>query len=144
MKRLRHLVSTLPLLLLIASCGGGGDVSADVSTFSVKPSEFVWLANCPEGGVEDAVSIHTVNGGRSPFRIRSQTPGIDVGLVDESNGFVDPAPSMINRGDLVLTGKDPKFALRSTLACGSSLSVLVLDDSSRVVEVNIRVSGTDQ
>lgn len=91
--------------------------------------------------MQNAVSVHTINGGKAPFRVRSQS-GMDVGLVGVNNEFLDPSLSMINaEGDLVLTGKDPKFAVRSTLECGSDLSIIVLDHFSKTALVSIKVVG---
>lgn len=117
-------------------------MAGDVTGFTVFPSSFAWTATvCPDG-VGDAVSIHTINGGQPPFRVRTQSPDIQVGLVAANNEFQEPSVGLINaQGDLVLTGKDPKFAVRSTLACASSLSVLVLDYHSKTVSVGISVAA---
>lgn len=138
--RVSSILASLPLLVAVASCGGGGDVAGDVTGFAVLPPSFTWTARfCPDG-VGDAVSIHTINGGRPPFRVRTQSPDIQPGLVDANNEFVDPPSNMFNgEGDLVLNSKDPKFALRSTLPCRASLSVVVLDYHSKTASVGISV-----
>jgi hypothetical protein len=139
MKLVRTIFVSFPLSAVLAACGGGGGDAGDIGSFSVLPSSFTWVApSCP-AGVIDAVSIHTINGGKSPFRVRSQTTGIEVGLVSPTNNFVQPDPSNFNGGDLVLTGKDPQFAVRSTLSCADKPNVLVLDDFSQVVEVSVTV-----
>jgi len=138
MNRIKTLFS-LPLLLALTACGGGGDVAGDVATFSAIPSSFTWGAVCPGGGVAGAVSIHTINGGQPPFRLRSAVDGLEVGLASADNQFV--AGVLNSDGDLVLEGKDPKFAVRATLGCDSDVSVTVLDYHSNPVQVSIKVEG---
>jgi hypothetical protein len=111
-----------------------------VTGFNVSPSEFTWTTTCPGGGVSNAVSIHSIIGGRQPFRIRSTVAGLEVGFANASNGFV-VAPRDAN-GDMVLTGQDPKFAIRTSLPCDSDVSVIVLDQFSNNVSVSIAVEGT--
>lgn len=146
MNKIKTILVSFPLLAALVACGGGGDVAGDVATFSVFPSEVTWTpTTCPALGVSGAVSIHTINGGKPPFRVRSQIPGIDVGLVDASNQFVVPGAGMLNgEGDLVLSGKDPKFAVRSEAPCGSDRGVLVLDYFSNAVSVSIKVEASEE
>lgn len=145
MNRIKTLFS-LPLLLALTACGGGGDVAGDVATFSAIPSEFTWSTACPDGGgggVVGAVSIHIINGGRPPFTLISSVSGLEVGLVSPDNQFLVPPSSMLNSaGDLVLDGKDPKFAVRASLGCDSDVSVTVLGDDSRSASVSIKVEGS--
>lgn len=133
-----------PVVFALASCGGGGDVAGDVATFSVLPSSSTLDATCPGGGVENRISIHTINGGKPPFRVRSQTKFIEVGLVNSDREFVEPSPSMLVNGDMVLAGKDPQFALRSTLGCGSAPLVLVLDYFSKIASVTLTVAQLEE
>lgn len=126
----------------LAACGGGGDEAGDVETMTILPAAFTWKAfSCP-GGVADAVSVHTINGGRSPFRIRTTVEGLEVGLTNANNEFV--AASKNAEGDLVLEGRDPKFSIRANLLCESDVSVTVLDNYSNSASVSIKVeeSGT--
>lgn len=144
MNRMKTLFLNLLLIVVLAACGGGGDVAADVKSISVLPSGFNWTTDCSNGeGVAAAVSIHTINGGKPPFRLRSVVRGLEVGLVDANNQFVAPGSNVLNsEGDLILSGKDPKFAIRSTLSCDSDVSVLVLDYFSNTAVVNITVKDS--
>ena len=132
-----------PLLLALTACGGGGDNAGDVSTFSVVPAGFTWTraATCPDMTPGGGDSIHTINGGQAPFRVRSAN-GLTVGLASAANAWVAPPAGMLNaEGDLVLTGKDPKFAIRASLGCPSEVSVIVLDYHSKRVAVTITTAG---
>lgn len=129
------------LASVLAACGGGGDEAGDVTGFSVLEPSMTWTAaSCP-AGVVDAVSIHTINGGQPPFRVRASVDGLEVGLTNASNEFV-PAP-LNAEGDLVLTGKDPKFAIRTTLPCPSDVTVRIFDYHSRTTAVSIKVEGSE-
>lgn len=87
-------------------------------------------------------SIHTINGGQPPFRVRATVAGLTVGLASAANAWVAPPAGMLNaEGDLVLTGKDPKFAIRASLGCPSEVSVIVLDYHSKRVAVTITTAG---
>lgn len=126
----------------LAACGGGGDEAGDVDSMSVLPDSFTWKTSSCPGGVADAVSVHTINGGLAPFRIRSTVSGLEVGLTNANNEFV--AASKNAEGDLVLEGRDPKFSIRANLPCESDVSVTVLDNYSNSTSVSIKVeaSGT--
>lgn len=121
----------------LAACGGGGDEAGDVKAMIVDPAKITWSTSSCPGGVADAVSVHTINGGRSPFRVRSTVQGLEVGLSNANNDFV--AASKNADGDLVLEGRDPKFAIRTTLPCNSDVSVTVLDNFSTLVSVSVKV-----
>lgn len=127
--------------LALSGCGGGGGDAGDVTTFTVTPASFTWNTNaaCPGSGVSDADSVHTIIGGEAPFRIRSTVAGLQVGFASPTNQFV--AAPLNSDGDLILEGQDPKFAIRTTLLCGSNVSVTVLDRFSRNVAVAITVEG---
>ena len=139
MNHIKYL-SILTVSLVAVGCGGGD--AKDATNFSVQPSGFSHLTTCP-GSVTDSVSVHTVNGGRAPFRLRSVTPGLEVGFASPTdNRFVEASASNRNAdGDLILDGRDPKFAIRATLGCNSDVSVIVLDDTSAVVSVSIKVEA---
>ena len=133
---------TIALLgTVLSGCGGGGDASGDVTTFSVNPTARTYGTVCPEGGgggVVDQISEHTIIGGRQPFRVRSTDEGLEVGLF--TSGVFVPAPP---DRDLILEGQDPEFAIRTTLPCGSDVTVLVLDLQSRNASVSIKVEAAD-
>jgi len=140
MNKIKTVLVSFPLLAALAACGGGGDVAADTATFSVLPSQVTWTTDDCPGGVSGATTVHTINGGKPPFRVRSQFSGIEVGLADSANQFVVPSAATFNgEGDLVLNGKDPKFAVRATVPCESDRGVVVLDYFSKAVSVSIKV-----
>jgi hypothetical protein len=127
----------LAVVLLLAACGGGSP-DADSATFSVQPNAFAWKdteQECLSGPI-GGVSIHTINGGRQPFRVRVSVSGIEVGLASATDQFVAGAKNA--EGDLIVNGRDPRFAVRTTLPCGSDVSVLVLDDTSALISVSIK------
>lgn len=125
----------------LAACGGGGDEAGDVETMNVLPPGVTHLADSCPAGVADRVSVHTINGGLAPFRIRSTVAGLEVGLTNANNEFV--AATKNAEGDLVLEGRDPKFSIRANLACGNDVSVTVLDNYSNAVSVSIKVEASD-
>lgn len=135
-------IGAVMLVAGLAACGGGGDEAGDVDSMTILPSGFTWKSDTCPAGVTDAVTVHTINGGRSPFRIRSTVQGLEVGLTNANNEFV--AASKNAEGDLVLDGRDPKFSIRANLPCESDVSVTVLDNYSNSASVSIKVeaSGT--
>lgn len=137
----KHWLIVAVLGAALSGCGGGGGDAGDVTTFAVSPASFTWNtgAACPGSGVANADSVHTIIGGDAPFRIRSTVSGLQVGFANSNNEFV-PAP-LNGDGDLILEGQDPKFAIRTSLSCGSDVQVLVLDRFSRNVAVSIKVEG---
>jgi hypothetical protein len=137
MKSIQY-ITALCAATLLSACGGGSP-DKDSATFSVQPSEFTYkptTAQCTQGSV-GGDSIHTINGGQQPFRVRVSipNPGLEVGLASSTNQFVAAVKNA--QGDLIVNGRDPKFAVRAALTCGSSVSVLVLDDTSALVSVKI-------
>lgn len=134
-------LSASSLVFLLSACGGGSP-EADVASFSIIPSDFTHFTTCPVGGgggVVDAVSIHTINGGLQPFRLRVTVSGLEVGLTNANNEFVPTTRN--SEGDVILFGRDPKFAVRANLGCGSSVSVDVLDNTSTPASVTIKVEN---
>lgn len=127
----------LTVALVLSGCGGGGDVAGDVSAMSIIPSEYSGKCSTGQTGISFDVT-HTINGGRPPFRVRTHSEWVQVGYADpKTNAFVAAPESAFNsEGDLTLTGKDPKFAVRYLgLACGATAeaSVTVLDYHSKTV-----------
>ncbi|MCU0925824.1 MAG: hypothetical protein MUF44_07235 [Hydrogenophaga sp.] len=125
--------------LALSGCGGGGGAAGDVGAMSVSPNGFTWKATSCPGGVANAESIHSIIGGREPFRVRSTVAGLVVGFADRNNQFV--AAQRDANGDMILTGQDPRFVIRTTLPCESEVSVIVLDAFSNNVSVSITVEG---
>lgn len=117
-----------------------GGAPGDVATFAVLPSSFTWTTGTATSctGVAGAVSVHTINGGAAPFRVRATVIGLEIGLADDNNQFVRVD---LTGGDLVLTGRDPKFAVRTSLPCPSDVTVNVFDNFSRPASVSIKVEA---
>ena len=122
---------------ILCGCGGGGDVAGDVSGMSLLPSSIKMKCVGDDKSVMLA-GVHSINGGQPPFRVRSHVPGVEIGYAAADNTFVAPPASAFNaEGDLVISGKDPKFAVRYLgLVCGggaSEAAVTVLDYHSATV-----------
>ena len=124
--------------LVVAGCGGGD--AQDATGFIVNPTEVAY--KCVPG--RSGLSIHTISGGREPFRVRTTTTSTNllIGLADSNNEFV---PATLNpEGDLILKGRDPKFAVLTDLSsCGSKVSIQVIDDTSAFVFVEIEVEEAE-
>jgi hypothetical protein len=113
-------------LVVLASCGGGGDIAGDSSEFAVSPSEAkLTVLSLIEGdcsGAEGgAGTVFTIIGGQAPFRIVNANPG---GVaVDKTEA----------------SGKDPKFTVRPLGQCGEPFVITVLDYHSQAVTVEYSV-----
>lgn len=112
-------------ILLLASCGGGGDIAGDATTFSVSPEKMsIEVEADPAGGcayATGAATTFTIVGGQSPFRI------------------VNAVPQAIAVDKTEATGKDPKFMVSSKGGCGDPFVITVLDYHSQVATVEITV-----
>lgn len=111
----------------LVSCGGGGDIAGDSSEFSVSPSE-VKLTTVSEikndcSGASRAPTVFTIIGGQAPFRIVNANPGAV--SVDKTE----------------VSGKDPKFSVRSLGACGDPFVITVLDYHSQAIAVEFTVES---
>ena len=127
----------------LAACGGGGDVAGDVSGFSVIPSGYIAKCSVGEGFINFPDTIHIVNGGQPPFKVTTTTRGVSVGYVDANNMFV----AAENPYELMLTGKDPKFAVRFIGArCGATYegTVVVLDYHSNTVRPTYTAEAAEE
>lgn len=111
----------------LASCGGGGDIAGDSSDFAVSPSEVklstVSLVKNDCSGASGAQTVFTIIGGQAPFRIVNANPGAL--SVDKTE----------------VSGKDPKFSVRSLGACGDPFVITILDYHSQVVTVEFTVES---
>lgn len=138
--KIRNLLGVLCVAFISAGCGGGK--VEDAGGFTVQPAGITFNANCPGGFLNEEVSVHTINGGLEPFRLRPTSPSLEVGLVNADGDFVPIKP---NGGDLTLKGRDPEFAIRARgLGCGTDVGVLVLDDRSAIVNVSVKVESIDK
>lgn len=130
LKKTAQVVGGLAVVFVLASCGGGGDIAGDSTDFSVSPDEFTRTVTADEnGGCSDAAGssavVFTIIGGQAPFRIVNASPA---GLI------VDKTEA---------TGKDPKFTVRPTGACGDPFVITVLDYHSRVATVEVTVEAEE-
>ena len=147
MKQIPKLIVLSSLVSIMAACGGGDEDIGNNVALNVSPSGVNY--QCPGAPNPPQITdftVHTINGGFGPFRIRSSYANIIVGLADSNNQFVPAPSSMINSvGDLVLDGQDPKFAIAAvSLGCDSTdLPILVLDSRSTLVSVLITVAAPE-
>lgn len=117
-------------LMLLASCGGGGDIAGDSKDFAVSPNK--WTREVqpdPEGGCGYAVGsplTFTIVGGQAPFRI------------------VNAAPHGLSVDKTEATGKDPKFTVTPAGGCGDPFTITVLDYHSQVATVEITVKVKEE
>ncbi|MGM9426829.1 hypothetical protein [Hydrogenophaga sp. MI9] len=101
----------------LASCGGGGDVAGDVSTFSLSPKEI--SIGCPP---DLNPTYITIIGGQPPYRIINSWP--DAMIVDKTEA----------------TGKDPVFKVTATgTSCVNPGTITVLDYHSKMVGLEVKM-----
>ena len=112
----------------LASCGGGGDIAAQNSTFGVSPGEVTLTvegaseSDC-SGAIGDPGTTITIVGGVAPYRIHNS----------------DPARVYVDKTEA--TGKDPTFNVRPTgYACGS-IVITVLDYHSHTAALTYKLEG---
>lgn len=123
----RSLVGAMTALVL-ASCGGGGDVAGDTSDFALSPAEVkltvvsVVKGDCSSSAFSAPTTI-TIIGGQPPFRIVNSVP--DALLVDKTEA----------------SGKDPKFTVQPRGGCGDPFIVTVLDYHSQAVTLEYTVEN---
>lgn len=119
--------TALVSLATLSACGGGGDIAASPSTFSVFPSaaSFASLvpgdAYCEHGG--GASTVVNIVGGTPPYRIINTAP--DYMIVDKS----------------VAEGKNPQFTVVARNACSSKSQVLILDYHSNSTTFSLTVTA---
>ncbi|WP_157559226.1 hypothetical protein [Hydrogenophaga crassostreae] len=115
--------------IALSSCGGGGDVAAGLTGFSVVPDEVKWagakgdtLCQRTAGGE----TVVTIVGGTPPYRVVSSFP--DGAIVSKTE----------------VTGKNPTFTVTTGPGCMESVTVLVLDYHSRSVTFSQTVEAGDE
>ena len=133
MKTIRRIAKlfTLPLLGVLVSCGGGGDVAGSKTDFSVVPAKFELAA--AKGDVScqftnGAEVVVTVLGGIPPYRI------------------VNSYPQVISVSDSVLSGKNPTFkvVIRGDAGCATTMPLLILDYQSRSTNFDVTVTAGEE
>jgi hypothetical protein len=115
--------------IVLASCGGGGDVAGGLTEFSVVPSEVTYTA--AEGDTTCAYSaggetVVTIVGGTPPYRVVSSAP--DAAIVSTTE----------------VSGKNPTFRVTTGSGCMDSVSVLVLDYHSDSATFSQTVEAGDE
>lgn len=128
LKKTAQMAGGLVAVFALVSCGGGGDIAGDTAEFSVSPDEWTRTVKADRSGGCSAAAgtspvVFTIIGGQAPFRIVNASPG---GLI------VDKTEA---------TGKDPKFTVRPTGACGDPFVITVLDYHSRTATVEVTVEA---
>ena len=124
----------------LAACGGGGDEPGDVGEMVVDPSGVTWTISSCDRATNRALSVHTINGGKPPFRILNSFPqNFEFGTIQIVNGSEQYVPlPLSSTGVAELRGKDPQFAVLTSAGC-SEISFIVLDLDSQRVNVEITV-----
>jgi hypothetical protein len=127
LKQTARVAGSLAVAIVLASCGGGGDIAGDSTDFSVSPDEAKLTVVSATGSCASAVdadpTVFTIIGGQAPFRIVNANPG---GVI------VDKTEA---------TGKDPKFTVRPAGQCGDPFVITVLDYHSRAATVEFTVEA---
>jgi len=126
--------------LALSGCGGGGDVAGDVGAMVVDPAAVTWSIRSCSFSTNNALSVHTINGGHPPFRLLNSFPQhFEFGTIQTVNGVQRYVPlPLSSTGVAELRGKDPQFAVLTSASC-SSISFVVLDYHSQRVNVEIKV-----
>ena len=105
--------------LVLASCGGGGDVAGDQSTFMLSPKDI--NLGCPP---DENPTYVTIIGGQPPYRIINSWP--DAMTVDKTEA----------------TGKDPIFTVTATgTSCVAPGTITVLDYHSKTVALTVNMKA---
>lgn len=114
--------------LVLASCGGGGDIAAVTTTYGVSPGDATLTvtgtseSDCTGAAGDPGVTV-TIVGGVEPYRIRNS----------------DPARAYVDKTET--TGKNPTFNVRPTgYACGEVV-VSVLDYHSNLATFTFKIEG---
>lgn len=130
LKMTAQVVGGFCMAVILASCGGGGDVAGDSVDFSVSPSEWKReVAPDADGRCTRAIGsplTFTIIGGQPPFRI------------------INAAPHGLSIDKTEATGKDPKFTVTPAGGCGDPFTITVLDYHSRVATVKVSVTTAGQ
>ena len=133
MNKLFKILSGGSVALVLASCGGGGDVAGDQGEFLVSPKELTVtvVPDASNPGCSNAAkakpAVFTIIGGQPPFRLINSHPQSIV--LDKSEA----------------TGKDPRFTVsfQKTEWCVGPATITVLDYHSRMVTVEITTEVDD-
>ncbi len=127
MKKLSYVAACFAASMVLVSCGGGGDISGDLSEFSISPEEYNLKlgpgADCRSASTLQPIVV-TIIGGQAPFRIINSAPGAL--LIDKTEA----------------TGKDPQFRVSyspNADVCADPAVITVLDYYSRAVSFEYKV-----
>lgn len=113
----------------LSACGGGGDVAAGLTDFSVSPSEFKLTAAKGDTSCSNTAgfeTIVTIVGGTPPYRVVSANP--DGARVSKTE----------------VTGKNPTFKVTTGNGCWDPATVLVLDYHSRSTVFSLTVEAGEE
>ena len=110
--------------IALSSCGGGGDVAAGLTDFSVSPEKFTLKAGDGDLtciGTAGYETVVTIIGGVPPYRI------------------VSTLPDQVRVSKTEVTGKNPTFSVITGTGCMEDISVTVLDYHSRSTVFSVTV-----
>ncbi|MDO8903247.1 hypothetical protein [Hydrogenophaga sp.] len=138
--KLWKLSSVVFSCVALTACGGGGDEPGDVGEMAVDPAAVTWTISSCDRATSNALSVHTINGGKPPFRLLNSFPqNFEFGTIQVVNGAQRYVPlPLSSTGVAELRGKDPQFAVLTSAGC-SDISFIVLDQDSQRVNVEITV-----
>ena len=125
---LTRVVLAMGAALVLASCGGGGDIAAQDSTYGISPGEstlsvFSLVEGDCSGAEGEPGTIVTILGGVAPYRIRNS----------------DPARVDVDKTEV--TGKNPIFRVKPTgYACGE-VTVTVIDYHSNLATFKYKIES---
>lgn len=119
------------LVVVLASCGGGGSATGGLTEFSVVPES--WELTGGTGNTSCAVDLSnppevsvTVVGGTPPYRV------------------VNSVPQWLAVSATTLTDKNPTFQVIATGGCGDDMGILVLDHQSRSVNFTFTFTAGEE
>lgn len=133
-------IGLLAVAAVVVACGGGGDEPGDVEAMVVDPAAVTWTISSCDRSTNQALSVHTINGGKPPFRLLNSFPqNFEFGTLEVVNGVQRYVPlPLSSTGVAELRGKDPQFVVLTSASC-SDISFIVLDLDSQRVNVEITV-----
>jgi hypothetical protein len=127
--KLLRALSGVSLLMMLVSCGGGGDIAGDSTDFVISPKTVTIEVDADADGsctnAIGALTTFTIIGGQAPFRI------------------VNAAPDGLSIDKTEATGKDPKFTVTPAGGCGDPFTITVLDYHSKVATVEVTITAKE-
>ena len=113
----------------LVACGGGGDVAAAKTDFSLSPAEFTLKASVGDttcSAVRGFETTVTIIGGTPPYRI------------------INSWPDNVSVSDTLVTGKNPTFKIVTIGGCVDPLVITVLDYHSRSTIFSVKIEAGDE